>query len=78
MIHISTAFCHVDVESMEERVYEPPIDPHDIMRLSKWIDDTSLQMITPRYILLKCDGIFNKKYFQNFLVLSVFILRFNI
>uniref|UniRef100_A0A1B6C0C4 Fatty acyl-CoA reductase n=1 Tax=Clastoptera arizonana TaxID=38151 RepID=A0A1B6C0C4_9HEMI len=50
MIHVSTAFCHVDIESMEERVYNPPVNPHDIMRLSKWIDDETLRLITPRLL----------------------------
>lgn len=47
-IHLSTAFCHVDKEILEEKVYDSPYDPHDIMRIVKWMDLKSLNTITPK------------------------------
>lgn len=47
-MHVSTAFCHVDVEFMEEKVYDTPISPEDIMRLCSFMDEQTLDIITPR------------------------------
>ncbi|KAK9500979.1 hypothetical protein O3M35_002123 [Rhynocoris fuscipes] len=47
MIHTSTAFCHCDVEVMEEKAYPPPHDPMDVIRLVNWMDDATLDKITP-------------------------------
>jgi len=47
-VHVSTAFCHVDVEVMEEKVYDTPISPRDIMRMCEWMDEQMLDTITPR------------------------------
>jgi fatty acyl-CoA reductase len=47
-VHLSTAFCHCDVDVLEERIYESPLDPHDVMRCVQWMDETTLDMITQR------------------------------
>jgi len=47
-VHLSTAFCHVDQEELDERIYEPPNDPQDIMRLVQLLDDESIDLITPK------------------------------
>lgn len=52
MIHTSTAFCHCDVDLMEEKVYPPPHNPMDIIRLVNWMDDVTLDKITPEYVSL--------------------------
>ncbi|XP_071443977.1 putative fatty acyl-CoA reductase CG5065 [Hetaerina americana] len=49
-IHLSTAFCHVDHEVLEEKTYATPIDPEEIMRCVKWMDDAMLDSITPRLL----------------------------
>lgn len=48
-MHVSTAFCHVDVPVLGEKVYETPISPADIMRLCSFMDEQTLDIITPRY-----------------------------
>lgn len=50
-VHMSTAFCHCEYEVLEEVTYPSPANPHDIIRICQWMDDTSLEMITPRYAL---------------------------
>ncbi|XP_073974468.1 putative fatty acyl-CoA reductase CG5065 [Rhodnius prolixus] len=50
MIHTSTAFCHCDVDLMEEKVYPPPHNPMDIIRLVNWMDDVTLDKITPELL----------------------------
>jgi len=47
-VHLSTAFCYADQEKLDERVYESPDDPQDIMRLVQWLDDESIDLITPK------------------------------
>jgi len=47
-VHLSTTFCHVDQEKLDERIYESPNDPEDIMRLVQWLDDKSIDFITPK------------------------------
>lgn len=49
-VHLSTAFCHCDLEELEERAYDSPVDPHDIMSCVQWLDEASLDMITGRLI----------------------------
>lgn len=49
-VHTSTAFCHCDVPVMEERVYQPPEDPHNLMNLVKWMDRDMLHSITEKII----------------------------
>lgn len=49
-IHLSTAFCHVDQEELGERTYDSPDDPQDIMRLVQWLDNESIDLITPKLL----------------------------
>ncbi|XP_034933679.1 putative fatty acyl-CoA reductase CG5065 [Chelonus insularis] len=49
-IHLSTAFCHVDQEELEERVYDSPEDPHEVMRLTQWMKPDALELITPKLL----------------------------
>ncbi|KAL1138004.1 hypothetical protein AAG570_009699 [Ranatra chinensis] len=51
-IHLSTAFCHGDLEVLEEKLYPPPANPHDIIRSTQWMDQDVIDMITPK--LLGC------------------------
>jgi fatty acyl-CoA reductase len=50
LLHLSTAFCHPGLESVEERVYDSPVDPYDVLRCVQWMDEASLDMITERLI----------------------------
>ncbi|XP_069683847.1 putative fatty acyl-CoA reductase CG5065 isoform X2 [Periplaneta americana] len=48
--HLSTAFCHCEFDVLEEKIYPPPHNPHDVMRAMEWLDDKSIEMITPRLL----------------------------
>lgn len=50
LIHLSTAFCHVDKDVLEEKAYEAPYDPKDIMRLVQFMDLKTLDKVTPELI----------------------------
>lgn len=47
-MHLSTAFCHVDQEELGECIFDPPHDPHEIMKLVQWMDEETLDLITPK------------------------------
>ena len=49
---MSTAFCHCDIEVMEERVYDVPVLPEDVIRITEWMDDPVLDIVTPRFLFL--------------------------
>jgi fatty acyl-CoA reductase len=42
MIHLSTAFCCEDIEVLEERVYDHPHNPLDLMRCAEWMTDDAM------------------------------------
>ncbi|CAH1394511.1 unnamed protein product [Nezara viridula] len=47
LVHISTAFCHCEMDIMEEQTYPPSYDPMDIIQLSHWLPENVLEKITP-------------------------------
>lgn len=49
-VYVSTAFCHCELDVMEERVYETPVKPEDIMRICQWMDEKSMEAITPKLL----------------------------
>lgn len=42
IIHLSTAFCNSEHEIMQEKVYECPDDPLDLIRCAEWMDDETM------------------------------------
>ncbi|XP_050537409.1 putative fatty acyl-CoA reductase CG5065 [Daktulosphaira vitifoliae] len=49
-VHFSTAFCHVDLESLDEEVHKSPYDVHNMIRLNSWLDEKSIQTVTSHLI----------------------------
>ena len=49
-MHLSTAFCHCDYDVLEEKIYPAPHNPQDIIRAMEWMDDKTIEIITPRYL----------------------------
>ena len=47
-VHISTAYCQCDQPVLEEVMYSSPNDPHAILQLVEWMDDDTLDSITPK------------------------------
>ncbi|KAM3963004.1 putative fatty acyl-CoA reductase CG5065 [Aphomia sociella] len=46
-IHLSTAFCYPDYERLAERVHDPPVDPHEVLRAANWLTEKQLNLLTP-------------------------------
>lgn len=49
-IHSSTAFCHCDLKLMDEKVYDSPHDPDNIVNLVNWMTMEAIDAITPKLI----------------------------
>ncbi|XP_071056868.1 putative fatty acyl-CoA reductase CG5065 [Onthophagus taurus] len=49
-VHVSTAFCNVEIDYMEEKIYPMDVDPYKIMDLVKWMDEKSLVAITKKLL----------------------------
>lgn len=47
-IHLSTAFCLVDQEKIDECIYDSSNDPQDIMKLVQWLDEDAIDLIKPK------------------------------
>ena len=47
-IHLSTAFCHCEYEVLDEIIYPSPVSPADVMQACQWMDESTLETITPR------------------------------
>jgi alcohol-forming fatty acyl-CoA reductase len=45
MVHTSTAFCNIEHEVVEERVYDFPHRPLDIIRAAEWLSEESMAKV---------------------------------
>ncbi|XP_044764593.1 fatty acyl-CoA reductase 1-like [Coccinella septempunctata] len=48
--HISTAYCHLEEKKLLEKAYEPPANPHHILKLCELLRDEEIEFITPRLL----------------------------
>ncbi|XP_025261932.1 putative fatty acyl-CoA reductase CG5065 isoform X2 [Camponotus floridanus] len=49
-IYLSTAFCHVDQKEIDERIYDSSNDPEDILKLVQYLNEDTIDRITPKLI----------------------------
>ncbi|CAH1786735.1 unnamed protein product [Owenia fusiformis] len=49
-IHVSTAYANCDRTHIEETVYDPPVDPQKIIDALEWMDDETVEQLTPGLI----------------------------
>ena len=51
MVHLSTAFSTCDETGLlKEKVYEWAHDPNDLIRCAEWMDEKSMESITPKLL----------------------------
>lgn len=51
MVHLSTAFCTCDETGvMYEKVYDWQHDPQELLRCAEWMDEKSMELITPKLL----------------------------
>ncbi|XP_052757506.1 putative fatty acyl-CoA reductase CG5065 isoform X2 [Galleria mellonella] len=46
-VHLSTAFCYPDYQRLAEKVHSPPVDPEEILRITNWMTDHQMDILTP-------------------------------
>ncbi|XP_065204865.1 putative fatty acyl-CoA reductase CG5065 [Planococcus citri] len=49
-VHLSTAFCHCEYDVLDEIIYPSPVNPRDVIQMVSWMDETTLEAITPRLL----------------------------
>lgn len=51
LVHLSTAFCTCDETAlMYERVYDWHHDPRELLRCAEWMDEKTMEAITPKLL----------------------------
>ncbi|XP_055904103.1 putative fatty acyl-CoA reductase CG5065 isoform X2 [Eupeodes corollae] len=50
VVHVSTSYCQCNESILEERPYQPPNDPHEILAMVRSLDENALQEVTPRLL----------------------------
>lgn len=45
-VHLSTAFCYPDYKRMAEKVFDPPADPHEVLRAASWLTEQQLELLS--------------------------------
>ena len=50
VVYVSTAYCNIDIECVEEQVYGIDVDPYKVTNIIQWLDDTSVNKLTERYM----------------------------
>uniref|UniRef100_A0ABK9MQN7 Fatty acyl-CoA reductase n=1 Tax=Glossina morsitans morsitans TaxID=37546 RepID=A0ABK9MQN7_GLOMM len=48
--HVSTAYCHLHVKTLYERVYDPPANPHKVISACEWLTDEQVAAIEPKIL----------------------------
>ncbi|XP_039752666.1 putative fatty acyl-CoA reductase CG5065 [Pararge aegeria] len=49
-VHVSTTFCHDDLDVVEEKLYPSKHNPQDIINMVDWMDDETLTALQPELI----------------------------
>ncbi|CAG9802081.1 unnamed protein product [Chironomus riparius] len=50
MVHTSTAFCNVDHAVVDEKVYDFPQRPMDIIRMAEWMNEKAMANVQPEIL----------------------------
>lgn len=50
LVHVSTAYSNCDLHDVDEQLYPPPAPPKKIIELAEWMDDDTLNSLTPKLL----------------------------
>lgn len=50
IVHASTAYANCDLSETEEKIYNPPIQPKQMISAIEWMDDEMLKSLTPKLL----------------------------
>lgn len=46
--HVSTAYCHLHERHLAEKPYDPPHDPHKVIKSVEWLDEKVVDAMTKK------------------------------
>ncbi|XP_055706865.1 putative fatty acyl-CoA reductase CG5065 [Phlebotomus papatasi] len=50
LCHVSTAYCHLHEKHLLEKPYEPPANPHKIIKCVEWLDESVVDAMTDKIL----------------------------
>ena len=53
LVHVSTAYANCDRQHISETVYNPPVQPNQIIEAVDWIEEDLVKLLTPKVIQLR-------------------------
>ncbi|XP_076450896.1 fatty acyl-CoA reductase 1-like isoform X2 [Babylonia areolata] len=69
-VHVSTAFANCDRSHIEERVYQPTVDPQKVLDILEWMEDDMLEMLTSKLLKDKPNTYTFSKHLAEWLLLK--------
>ncbi|XP_037954996.1 putative fatty acyl-CoA reductase CG5065 isoform X2 [Teleopsis dalmanni] len=48
--YISTSYCHLHVKTLYEKPYDPPADPHSVIKACEWLKDEDVELIEKKIL----------------------------
>jgi len=45
---VSTAYCHLKEAVLKEKIYDPPADPHEIIKCCEYMDEKIVDQMTKK------------------------------
>ncbi|GAB0090386.1 Fatty acyl-CoA reductase [Sergentomyia squamirostris] len=50
LCHVSTAYCHLHEKHLLEKPYDPPANPHKIINVVEWLDESTVDAMTEKIL----------------------------
>ncbi|KAL5007706.1 hypothetical protein ScPMuIL_016512 [Solemya velum] len=50
LVHISTAYANCHLDEIDEKIYDPPLDPHQLISATKWMDSEMFSLLTAKLV----------------------------
>ncbi|XP_059482632.1 putative fatty acyl-CoA reductase CG5065 isoform X2 [Neocloeon triangulifer] len=51
LVYVSTAYCHLKEALLKEKIYDPPADPHKIIKCCEYMEEKIVEQMTKRILL---------------------------
>ncbi|KAL5007705.1 hypothetical protein ScPMuIL_016511 [Solemya velum] len=50
LVHISTAYANCHLDKIDEKIYDPPLQPHKLISAAEWMDPETLNLLSPKLV----------------------------
>ncbi|XP_065348947.1 putative fatty acyl-CoA reductase CG5065 isoform X1 [Cloeon dipterum] len=51
LVYVSTAYCHLKEALLQEKIYDPPADPHKIIKCCEYMEEKIVEQMTKRILM---------------------------